>query len=58
MSKSEVDEFVADLRSKGVDVEYIVKENEGHSFMNEENRVDLFEKIEKFLERNMKKKNL
>jgi len=30
-------------------VVYIVKENEGHGFQNEENRFDFYEAMEKFL---------
>ncbi len=58
VKKSEVDKFVKKLRANGVEVEYILKENEGHVFMNEENRIELFERIEKFLSKNMKKESL
>src|SRR5205823_1683865 len=38
--KSESDQIVAALRERNVDVEYLVKDNEGHGFANEENQFD------------------
>jgi dipeptidyl aminopeptidase/acylaminoacyl peptidase len=37
------------LRRRGVSVEYLVKDNEGHGFQNEENRFDFYEAMERFL---------
>ncbi|PCJ21375.1 MAG: S9 family peptidase [Candidatus Cloacimonadota bacterium] len=51
VKKSESDQMVEALKKRGIDVPYIVKENEGHGFQNEENRFELFEKIETFLEK-------
>jgi dipeptidyl aminopeptidase/acylaminoacyl peptidase len=34
-------------------VEYMVKENEGHGFHNEENRFDFYEAMEKFLDQHL-----
>jgi dipeptidyl aminopeptidase/acylaminoacyl peptidase len=34
-------------------VEYMVKENEGHGFHNEENRFAFYEAMEKFLEKHL-----
>ncbi len=45
----ESDQMVAALESRGIDVPYIVKENEGHGFANEENRFDFYEAMEVFL---------
>ena len=49
VNKAESDQMVAALKKRGVDVEYMVKENEGHGFHNEENRFDFYEAMEKFL---------
>jgi dipeptidyl aminopeptidase/acylaminoacyl peptidase len=45
----ESDQIVEALRKRGIDVEYMVKENEGHGFRNEENRFDFYRSMEKFL---------
>ena len=46
----ESDQMVAALQKHGVPVEYIVKDNEGHGFHNEENRFEFYEAMEKFLD--------
>jgi len=51
--KEESEQIVEALRSRGVDVEYLVKDNEGHGFSNEENRFDFYRTIERFLERHL-----
>ena len=38
VNKDESDQMVAALRSRGVEVEYMVKANEGHGFHNDENK--------------------
>jgi len=45
----ESDQIVEALEKRGIDVEYMVKENEGHGFRNEENRFDFYRAMEKFL---------
>ena len=35
-------------------MQYIVKENEGHGFQNEENRFEFYEAMESFLARHVK----
>jgi len=45
----ESDQIVEALRRRGVPVEYLVKENEGHGFLNEENRFDFYRAMERFL---------
>jgi len=45
----ESDQIVEALKKRGIDVEYMVKENEGHGFRNEENRFDFYKAMEKFL---------
>jgi dipeptidyl aminopeptidase/acylaminoacyl peptidase len=47
----ESNQMVAALRKQGIPVEYIVKDNEGHGFHNEENRFEFYEAMEKFLEK-------
>ena len=41
--------MVAALKARGIDVPYIVKDNEGHGFHNEENQFAFYEQMEKFL---------
>ena len=49
VKKAESDQIVAALRKRGVQVPYMVKENEGHGFHNEENRFEFFRAMEQFL---------
>ncbi|GAI23338.1 unnamed protein product, partial [marine sediment metagenome] len=49
VNKEESDQMVQALKARGIDVEYLVKENEGHGFRNEENRFEFYEAMEKFL---------
>lgn len=49
VNKAESDQMVEALRKRGVEVPYLVKENEGHGFRNEENRFEFYETMEKFL---------
>ena len=51
--KSESDQMVQAMRARGVEVEYIVKDNEGHGFHNEENRFEFYEAMERFLARHI-----
>jgi dipeptidyl aminopeptidase/acylaminoacyl peptidase len=46
---NESNQIVEALKRRGVEVVYMVKENEGHGFQNEENRFDFYEAMEKFL---------
>ena len=47
--KSESDQIVDALQKAGIDVPYMVKEDEGHGFYNEENQFDFYREMEKFL---------
>jgi dipeptidyl aminopeptidase/acylaminoacyl peptidase len=47
--QAESDNMVEALRARGVDVEYMVKEDEGHGFVNPENTIDMFHAVERFL---------
>ncbi|MHA6619902.1 S9 family peptidase [Pseudonocardia sp. DLS-67] len=51
--KAESDNIVESLRARGVDVEYLVKDDEGHGFLNPENRIDLYRTAERFLARHL-----
>ena len=47
-------QIVNALKARGVDVEYMVKENEGHGFHNEENRFDFYRGMLTFLDKHLK----
>jgi dipeptidyl aminopeptidase/acylaminoacyl peptidase len=49
VTKQEADQIVAALAERGVEVEYLLKEDEGHGFANPENRLDLYRAMERFL---------
>ena len=49
----ESDQVVNALRKRGVEVEYIVKENEGHGFRNQENKFEFYRSMESFLKKHL-----
>jgi dipeptidyl aminopeptidase/acylaminoacyl peptidase len=51
---AESNQIVEALKSRGIDVPYMVKANEGHGFANEENRFDFYEAMEGFLAKYLK----
>jgi dipeptidyl aminopeptidase/acylaminoacyl peptidase len=53
VTKGESDQIVAALRARGVPVEYIVKDDEGHGFVKPENRLEIYGAIERFLARHL-----
>ncbi len=53
VTKLESDQIVEALRARGVDVEYIVKDDEGHGFANPENRLDIYRAMERFFARHL-----
>lgn len=53
---NESNQIVDALKKKGIDVPYLVKDNEGHGFRNEENRFEFYEAMEKFLEKHLLEK--
>ncbi|MCL1702238.1 S9 family peptidase [Lysinibacillus sp. Bpr_S20] len=55
VNKAESDQIVEALRARGVDVEYMLKDNEGHGFHNEENRIEFYTAMLKFLDSHLKK---
>jgi len=54
VNKAESDQVVEALRKRGVEVEYMVKDNEGHGFHNEENRFEFYHAMERFLTEHLK----
>jgi len=50
----ESDQIVKALEDRGIEVEYMVKDNEGHGFYNEENRFDFYRAMEAFLSKHIK----
>nr|AHX39413.1 hypothetical protein wt6.36 [Streptomyces sp. WT6] len=54
--KAESDQIVDALRARGVEVEYMVKENEGHGFVNAENNIDMYRAADHFLARHLGEK--
>lgn len=48
VNKNESDQMVDALRKRGVEVQYMVKDNEGHGFHNEENQFDFYGAMELF----------
>ena len=53
--KAESDQMVEALKKRGIDVDYMVKDNEGHGFRNQENQFEFYEAMEKSLARHLKK---
>jgi dipeptidyl aminopeptidase/acylaminoacyl peptidase len=53
VNQAESDQMVEALRARKVDVEYILKENEGHGFQNEENRFEFYGQMENFLHKHL-----
>jgi len=51
VKKSESDQIVNALKQKGIDVPYMVKDNEGHGFYNEENQFDFYRAMGDFLDK-------
>ncbi|MDA3928169.1 MAG: S9 family peptidase, partial [Prolixibacteraceae bacterium] len=51
---NESNQIVEALEARGVEVEYLVKENEGHGFHNEENRFDFYRGMMTFLDKHLK----
>jgi len=58
VNKAESDQVVAALKKRGVDVEYMVKNNEGHGFHNQDNQYDFYGTMEKFLDKHLKQQKM
>jgi len=51
--KSECDQLVVALRERRVPVEYMVKDNEGHSLARRENQIEFYARVALFLEKHI-----
>ncbi len=53
VNQAESDQIVEAMKKRDIEVDYLVKENEGHGFRNEENRFEFYEEMEKFLKKHL-----
>lgn len=53
VNKNESDQMVEALKKRGIEVQYMVKGNEGHGFHNEENRYDFYGAMEGFFTKHL-----
>lgn len=53
VNKDESDQMVEAMKARGIDVEYLVKDNEGHGFRNEENKFEFYRSMETFLNKQL-----
>ena len=56
VNKNESDQMVEALKKRGITVQYMVKDNEGHGFHNEENRFDFYGAMEAFFTKQLQGK--
>jgi dipeptidyl aminopeptidase/acylaminoacyl peptidase len=54
VNKDESDQVVKALKARGIEVAYMVKENEGHGFHNDENKFDFYAAMEQFFIKHLK----
>ncbi len=54
VNRDESIQVVEAMKTSGIEVEYLEKENEGHGFHNEENRFDFYRSMEAFLGKHLK----
>ena len=54
VNKAESDQMVDALKKRGIEVEYMVKNDEGHGFSNQNNQFDFYGDMEKFPDKHMK----
>ena len=54
VNKAESDQVVEALKKRGVEVQYMVKDNEGHGFHNEENQFEFYSAMEAFFGKHLK----
>ncbi|MBP6313072.1 MAG: S9 family peptidase [Flavobacteriales bacterium] len=52
--QAESDEMVAAIKKNGIDVEYVLFDDEGHGFVKKENQIEGYGKMLQFLDRNLK----
>lgn len=53
VNKAESDQMVKALRERGIEVEYMVKNDEGHGFLNQNNRFDFYTAMDEFLKKHL-----
>lgn len=53
VNKAESDQVVEALKKKGIAVEYMVKNDEGHGFANENNQIDFYKAMEAFFAKHL-----
>lgn len=53
VNKAESDQMVEALKARGIAVEYLVKNDEGHGFANEKNQIDFYKAMESFLAKHL-----
>lgn len=56
VNKDESDQMVAALKKRGIETEYMVKNDEGHGFHNQDNQYDFYGAMEKFFDKHLKTK--
>ena len=54
VNKAESDQMVEALKKRDIEVEYMVKNDEGHGFSNQNNQYDFYGAMEKFTDKHMK----
>ncbi|MBK9318811.1 MAG: S9 family peptidase [Bacteroidetes bacterium] len=57
VNKDESDQVVEALKKNNIEVQYLVKDNEGHGFRNEENKFEFYGAMETFLGKHLAKKS-
>ena len=55
VNKAESDQMVDALKKRGISVEYMVKNDEGHGFANENNRIDFYNAMDTFFAKYLSK---
>jgi dipeptidyl aminopeptidase/acylaminoacyl peptidase len=53
VTKAESDQIVSALRARGVEVEYLVADDEGHGFVKPENRMEAYRAVERFFAKHL-----
>ncbi|MEO8794287.1 MAG: S9 family peptidase [Daejeonella sp.] len=52
---NETNQFVKELKKRQIPATYLIKENEGHLFKKQENKIEFYKELEAFLKNNMDK---
>ena len=53
VGKQESDQMVAALQKRGIEVSYMVKNDEGHGFINTQNQIEFYKRMDTFLIRHL-----